>query len=89
MKKKIISTFNNKKSVDDFSMMVSYDDIKAKNYSLSAGQFLEVKIDYVEVTKDEFNSKIKEYDTELLKLFEQSETMSKNISNNLKRLKFE
>ena len=87
--KKIISTFNNKKSVDDFSMMVSYDDIKAKNYSLSAGQFLEVKIDYVEVTKDEFNSKIKEYDTELLKLFEQSETMSKNISNNLKRLKFE
>jgi len=87
--KKIISTFNNNKSTDDFSKVVSYDDIKAKSYSLSAGQFFEMKIDYVEVKKEEFNSKIKEYNTKLSKLSEQSETLSEKISNNLKRLKFE
>ncbi|MFT7675352.1 MAG: type I restriction enzyme M protein [Gammaproteobacteria bacterium] len=32
-----IDTFNNNEVVDDFSVVVSYEDIKAKNYSLSAG----------------------------------------------------
>ena len=31
---------------DDFSVVVSYDDIAAKNYSLSAGQYFDVKIEY-------------------------------------------
>jgi len=43
---KIIDTFNNKKAVDDLSVVVSYDDIATKNYSLSAGQYFEVKIEY-------------------------------------------
>ena len=85
----IIDTFIKKKVTDNFSIVVSYKDIMEKNYSLSPGQFFGVKIDYVEITKDEFNSKINEYDSKLLRLFEQSETLTKKISNNLKRLKFE
>lgn len=45
---KITNTFNNKVVEDDFSVVVSYDDIKAKNYSLSAGQYFKVKIEYVD-----------------------------------------
>ena len=35
--------------------MVSYKDIQAKNYSLGAGQYFEVKIDYKDITQKEFN----------------------------------
>src|SRR5690606_14345723 len=31
---KIIDAFNKKEAIDDFSVVVTYDDIKAKNYSL-------------------------------------------------------
>jgi len=55
----IISTFNNKEAVDDFSVVVSYEDIQNKNYSLSAGQYFEVKIEYTDITHEEFESKMK------------------------------
>ena len=37
---KIITTFNNKESVDDFSVAVSYDEIKEKGYSLFSRSIL-------------------------------------------------
>ena len=43
---RIEDTFIEQKVEDDFSVSVSNDDIKAKNYSLSAGQYFEVKIEY-------------------------------------------
>jgi type I restriction enzyme M protein len=39
--------------------VVKYDDIKAKNYSLSAGQYFEVKIEYIDITAEEFDAKLK------------------------------
>lgn len=37
---RIISTFNKHEAVEDFSVVVSYEEIADKNYSFSAGQFL-------------------------------------------------
>jgi type I restriction enzyme M protein len=71
----IINTFNNKQVVDDFSVVVSYDDIKAKNLSLSAGQYFEVKIEYTDITNREFESKINDYSSQLQSLFEQSRVL--------------
>ena len=62
---KIITTFRNREAVDDFSVAVTYDEIKAKKYSLAAGQYFDVKIDYVELTQDEFNAKMAEYSANL------------------------
>ncbi|MEG1567642.1 MAG: class I SAM-dependent DNA methyltransferase, partial [Anaerovoracaceae bacterium] len=39
---KIVDTFLNKKAVEDFSVAVTYDEIIAKKYSLSAGQYFDV-----------------------------------------------
>ena len=36
---RIVDTFNAREAVEDFSVVVDYDDIAAKNYSLSAGQY--------------------------------------------------
>ncbi|MFN5516182.1 MAG: class I SAM-dependent DNA methyltransferase, partial [Cyanobacteriota bacterium] len=41
----IIETFNAKRALVDFSVVVSYEQIAAKNFSFSAGQYFEVKID--------------------------------------------
>lgn len=86
---KIIDTFNSKQQVEDFSVVVSYDEIKAKNYSLSAGQYFEVKIEYVDITPEEFQAKLKGFEENLTQLFAESKDLEKEIANNLKGLKYE
>ena len=54
----IVNTFKNKEAVEDFSVAVSYDEIKEKGYSLSAGQYFDIKIDYVDITEEEFNNRM-------------------------------
>jgi type I restriction enzyme M protein len=85
----IIDTFNSKTAVEDFSVVVSYDEIKEKNYSLSAGQYFEVKIDYVDITHDEFNSKLKEFEGSLNVLFKESNTLENEILKNFKLLSYD
>ncbi len=85
----IINTFNNKTAVDDFSVVVSYDAIKAKNYSLSAGQYFEVKIEYTDITPEEFASKMRTFENNLSTLFAESKDLEVEIQNNLKGLRYE
>lgn len=85
----IISTFNDKKAVDDFSVVVSYDDIAAKNYSLSAGQYFEVKIEYVDITEEEFENKISTFSNTLNDLFQDSKTLEEKIKINISGLNYE
>ncbi len=86
---KIIDTFNNKKAIDDFSVVVKYDEIKQKNYSLSAGQYFEVKIEYVDITAEEFETKMKGFEENLSKLFAEGKELETEILNNLKGLRYE
>jgi len=79
----IIDTFNNKEVVDDFSVVVSYDDIKAKNYSFSAGQYFEVKIEYVDITQEEFDTKMNGFKSNLNKLFSESSELEAEIKKQL------
>ena len=85
---KICNTFTNKQAVEDFSVVVSYDEIKAKNYSLSAGQYFEVKIDYVDISADEFAQKMAGFSADLDKLFTESAELEKEIKEKLQTLKF-
>jgi type I restriction enzyme M protein len=83
----IIRTFNTKTAVDDLSVVVSYDDIAEKNYSLSAGQYFEVKVEHVEITDKEFSAKITSHQDRLASLFRQSKDLEDNIKAQLKGLK--
>ncbi|MDE0561943.1 class I SAM-dependent DNA methyltransferase [Algoriphagus sp. NF] len=86
---RIIATFSEKKAVEDFSVLVSYDEIEAKNYSLSAGQYFEVKIEYVDITKEEFKNKLEEFKENLASFFSESKVLENQIQNNLNGLKYE
>ncbi|RXJ82143.1 class I SAM-dependent DNA methyltransferase [Arcobacter sp. F2176] len=86
---KIIDTFNDKKVVDDFSVVVSYDDIKVKNYSFSAGQYFDVKIEYVDISKDEFDNKMKGFSDNLKVMFRESKVLEDEIKKQLLGLVYE
>lgn len=85
----IVDTFLNKNAVDDFSVAVTYDEIIAKKNSLAAGQYFDVKIEYVELTQDEFNEKMASYSAELDKYFAESNALQEEIKKQLGKVKYE
>ena len=86
---RIIDTFNAKKAVEDFSVVVSYEEIESKNYSLSAGQYFDVKIEYVDITPEQFSEKIQVFTSNLDSLFSQSRELEAEIKKQLAGLKHE
>ncbi len=83
----IITTFNQHETVEDFTVVVSYDDIKAKNYSFSAGQYFDVKIEYTDISPAEFEAKMTGFKTNLDKLFAESSDLEIEIKKQLAGLK--
>lgn len=86
---KIVDTFLNKEAVDDFSVAVTYDEIKEKKYSLAAGQYFDVKIEYVELSQDEFTEKMSMYQTKLQEYFDEGTKLQNEIMEQLKKVKYE
>lgn len=86
---KIITTFRKKKAVDDFSVAVTYDEIIAKKYSLAAGQYFDVKIEYVELTQEEFEAKMSAFKTELQSFFDEGNALQAEIMKQLGKVKYE
>lgn len=87
--KRIVSTFVERTAVEDFSVVVSYDQIREKNYSFSAGQYFDVKIEYVDLSPAEFAAKMKAYTDNLDALFTESRALEKEIKKQLAGLKYE
>ena len=86
---KIVGTFLKKEAVEDFSVTVTYDEIKAKKYSLAAGQYFDVKIEYVELSQEEFVNRMTAYTTKLQSYFAESEKLQAEIMEQLKKVKYE
>lgn len=84
----IIDTFNKHEAKEDFSVVVSYEQIKEKNYSFSAGQYFEVKIEYVDITAEEFEQKINGYKSKLNELFKESHKLETQIHEQLQNINF-
>jgi len=86
---RIIEAFNRKEAQEDFSVVVGYDEIAAKNYSLSAGQYFEVKIEYVDITEEEFGERMNGFSENLKGLFSESRRIEVEINNSLSELTYD
>jgi type I restriction enzyme M protein len=86
---RIIACFNGKQEEEHFSVVVSYDDIAAKNYSLSAGQYFDVKIEYSDLTPAQFAKKMKSFTDNLDDLFKKSAGLEQEIRKQLLGLRDE
>lgn len=85
---KIITNFNTRKEEEDFSVLVTHEQIKEKNYSFSAGQYFDIKINYVDITEDEFNQRIADYKSTLAQQFAESHRLEEEIMKQLECLHF-
>lgn len=85
----IIKTFNEHNTVEAFTAIVSYEQIKKKNYSLSAAQYFDVKIEYTDITPEEFAGKIRGYKIKLDELFSASRILESEIKSHLDELNYE
>lgn len=79
----IVNTFRNKEVVEDFSVTPTFDEIKEKGYSFSAGQYFDIKIDYMDITEDEFNRRMDNFKTTLRQQFSESHRLEEEIMKQL------
>lgn len=85
----IIDTFINREEKEDFSVIVSFDALKEKGYSFSAGQYFEVKIEYVDITAEEFQRRMDQYMTSLSEKFREGTELEKRILEQMGDMKYE
>lgn len=85
--KTIIDTFIEHKNVDDLAVTVDYDKIEERGYSFSAGQYFEVKIQYVDITADEFKNRMNGFMKGLDAKFAESRKLESEIMKQIGGLK--
>ena len=86
---KIIDTINNIQMIEDFSIEVDNEKIKGKKYSFGAGQYFDTRIEYSELTPDEFDEKMQEHQSNLERYFSKETSLEKSIIANFKKLEYE
>ena len=81
---RIVDVFTNRKVEDDFSVSVPYGEMaEKKNYSFSAGQYFEVKIEHIDITAEEFNANMAVRKERLTALFAKGHELEKDILNKI------
>lgn len=86
---KIVDAFKSDKSIDDFSVIVNFGQIKEKNYSLSAGQYFEIKLNVVNMSHNEYIAKINTFKQSIDILFTKGKSLENEIVKNLDELKYD
>lgn len=86
---RIIDAFKRHQAVNSFAVVPSYDEMREKSYSFSAGQYFEVRIEHVDITPGEFKQKLYAFMDEFTELTEQSVKLDEEIKNQMKNLLYE
>lgn len=80
---RIVRAFNGREAEEDFAVVVDYNAIAAKNWSLSAGQYFEIRIAYEDITPKEFAKRITGFRSRLEMQFAESAKLEKEIAASL------
>ena len=85
----IIDSVNNCLEKDDFCINVKRDKIISKNYSLSASQFFEIKMEYNKYSVYEFSKMIEEFEIDLKKCNDNLNELNTEILKDLEMMYIE
>ena len=85
----IISIFKNKEIRDDISVVVPSEKVKEKKYSLSAGQYFEIKIEKKNYTQQEFENNLENYKENLNNYFDKNNEIEERIKKIIEGIKYE
>ena len=84
---KIIDTFVGGQVIEDFTIEVTNEQIKEKNYSFSAGQYFDVKIEYVDISQEEYDKMIEDFNKDFATYVNETLEFQKTIKEQLVGLK--
>lgn len=85
----IIDTVNDTTVVDSFSVVKTFDELKAGKYSFNPGGYFDVNIEHIEITPNEFAEAMKESKAKLSTMFEDSKILETEILEGFGRLIYE
>jgi type I restriction enzyme M protein len=85
----IIDIVNNDDSVEGFSVVKAYDELKAGKYSFNPGSYFDVKIEYTELSHEEFSQEMNKSKTNLTAMFKESKVLEEEIIAGFGRLQYE
>ena len=85
---RIIETFNSRQEAENFSVLVDFAEIAQKKFSFSAGQFFKVKIEHVELSREDFQENLRGFKTNLENFFAEGHDLEKEILNQLEALAY-
>lgn len=85
----IADAFLNIKKIDEFSVLIKNSEIKEKNYSFSAGQYFEIKIETVNISEKEFGDRINESKNTITEYFNKSKLIESEILASLEKVQYE
>lgn len=74
--------------VEERIRLLEEQEFKEKGYSLSAGQYFDIKIDYIDITEEEFTACMDSYRQTLTEQFAESHRLEEEIMRQLDSLKF-
>lgn len=86
---KIVDAFKSNLPIEDFSVVVSHEQIKEKKYSFNAGQYFDIKIEYSEITTQEFRQKLQEINLNLNKLYTEEKKQQIIIAKCMEQITYE
>jgi type I restriction enzyme M protein len=86
---RIIEVFLNKTIDDNFSICVGKKEIQDNRYSFSAGQYFDIKIEYIDITEAEFEEKMNRYKSSLSLKFEIGHNLEQVIMEQIGGLKYD
>lgn len=84
---KIISAFNIREPIEDFSVVLDYNEIKDKNYSFSAGQYFDIKIEYTDISSAEYVAQLAKHKESLRRMFNETSQLQSEIESSLDKIK--
>ncbi len=85
---RIIETFNARREVENFSVLVDFEEIAQKKFSFSAGQFFKVKIEHVELSREDFQENLRGFKADLKNFFAEGHDLEKEILNQLEAVSY-
>jgi type I restriction enzyme M protein len=86
---KIITTFQENEVVQDFSVFPSTSDLEGRSYSLSAGQYFDIVVDYAQTTPEDFKAYLLEATLNLGALLTESNSANSKLTKSLSSLSFQ
>lgn len=85
----LIDLFNKKQAKENISVVIPFDRFEAKNYSFSASQYFDVKIEYLDISNEQFNKRLMEYKENINLLFERSDEVTIEINKQLGMINYD